>query len=65
MHGGQLIKTMRITREYNQDELAEMIGIGTRTLQRWESKQSEPRWSDVVSVASLLNCDLWGLDAIN
>lgn len=50
MHGGDLIKVARTARGMTQDELATLSGFCRRTLQSWELKQAEPKFSVVVMI---------------
>jgi transcriptional regulator with XRE-family HTH domain len=50
VHGGDLIKVARTARGMTQDELALLSGFGRRTLQSWEQKKAEPKYSVVVMI---------------
>lgn len=50
IHGGDLIKVARTARGMTQDELAVLTGYGRRTLQRWELKIAEPKFSVVAMI---------------
>lgn len=50
VHGGDLIKVARTARGMTQDELAVLSGFCRRTLQSWESRQAEPKFSVVLMI---------------
>ena len=52
---GNKIMSQRKLQKMKQSELADKIGVSTRTLQRWELEEYSPTMSDISKVAQVLN----------
>ena len=52
---GNKIMYQRKLQRMKQAELADKIGVSTRTLQRWELEEYSPTMSDVSKIAQVLN----------
>ena len=52
---GARVRTLREARGLTQDQLAEMIGVDTQTVQRMERAKISPALSRVLAVASALD----------
>lgn len=50
-----MIKENRIKNNYTQEQLAEMLGISTRQLQRIEKNENETRIKTLKNIITLLN----------
>lgn len=50
MHGGHIIRSVRLRIGLTQDEVCLLSNIDRRTYQRWETKKSEPRLGQVMQV---------------
>ena len=50
IRGGQLIKLARQAREMTQEEVADAFGVNTRSIRRWETFESEPKFFTVYSI---------------
>ncbi|NQY65345.1 MAG: helix-turn-helix transcriptional regulator [Alteromonadaceae bacterium] len=48
--GGKLIKLAREARGMTQDEVAFAYGVSLKSIQRWESFKTEPKFNDVVGI---------------
>lgn len=53
-----MIKEMRISKGYSQEELAERSGISVRSIQRIENGESTPRGSTLQLISKALEVDL-------
>ena len=51
---GQSIKKLRRELHISQAELAEKLGISLDTMSRWENGRREPRYSDIIMIAKIL-----------
>ena len=61
MYGSEIIALLRKARRdqgLTQDELAERIGVSLDTLRRWERRQRDPKFSDVVAWAEELGVEI-------
>lgn len=58
---GQNIKKARETKKMSQKKLAEVLGVQTQTVWRWENGAREPGWSTLRSIAIHLNIRLTDL----
>lgn len=54
---GEIIRKYRIKRKYTQEELAELLDISTRQLQRIENGESITKISTLKKVINLLKID--------
>jgi len=50
-----MIKENRIKNNYTQEQLAEMLGISTRQLQRIEKNENETRIKTLKNIITILN----------
>ncbi|MBE0367612.1 helix-turn-helix domain-containing protein [Pseudoalteromonas aurantia] len=48
--GGVILRYARRLRGYTQAESAATYGIEERTLRRWENREFDPKWNDVISL---------------
>lgn len=55
------IATRRIERGYSQDQLAELVGIDRRTIQRIERGERDVRFPDLLLIAHALDTPLTDL----
>ena len=55
---GEKILRMRKARNWNQEELAEQIGVTRQAVSRWESDSAKPDADKVIAL-----CDLFGISA--
>ena len=55
---GEKILNMRKARGWNQEELAERIGVTRQAVSRWESDSAKPDADKIVAI-----CDLFGVSA--
>lgn len=58
MSFGERLRKLRTARGLKQEELAEAMGITRQTFSRWESDLFEPRLSDLLALAKILNVTL-------
>ena len=52
---GDRLRRLRKKMSIKQDELANKIGVVTKTLQRWEYGETEPRADEITKLAAALN----------
>lgn len=55
---GQKLKETRLQAGYTQAKLGELAGVDYKTIAGWEQERHEPRFFDLVSVASVLGLSL-------
>ncbi|MFB7936690.1 helix-turn-helix domain-containing protein [Streptomyces sp. NPDC056049] len=55
---GQRIGDLRRTAGLSQDDLADRIGMERRSIQRYESGERDPRFSELLLVAEALAVDV-------
>lgn len=55
---GDNLKSMLEERNVTQHELARMIGVNTRTLNRYIMKQRIPTIKNIINIAYALDCSL-------
>lgn len=55
---GDNLKSMLAERNITQHELARMIGVNTRTLNRYITKQRIPTIKNIINIAYALDCSL-------
>ena len=55
---GKLIKLERIRNDYSQEQLADAVGISTRSVSLIESGIQHPRFFLVAKIARVLNFDI-------
>ena len=55
---GKLIKIERVRNELSQEELAEKVGVSTRTISLIESSLRHPQFFLVVKISEILNFDV-------
>lgn len=55
---GKLIKIERVRNEFSQEQLAEKVGVSTRTISLIESGIQHPKFFLVVKLAEILNFDI-------
>ena len=58
MNMGEKILNMRKARGWNQEELAERIGVTRQAVSRWESNSAKPDADKIIAL-----CDLFGISA--
>ncbi|CAM3963818.1 helix-turn-helix domain-containing protein [Pseudoalteromonas byunsanensis] len=58
--GGEILRFARQMRGYTQAESAASYGIEERTLRRWENREFDPKWNDVISLVE----DVYLLDIL-
>lgn len=56
------LKQWRGVRNISQEKLAELIGKTNMTISMWETGKAEPKWSDLVKLAQVL--ETGGIDNI-
>ena len=52
---GEQIRERRNFMKLKQDELANSMGVSTKTVQRWESNQQSPRTKELIRLATVLH----------
>lgn len=55
---GERLKSLREDNDYKQKEIADKIGIGLRTYQKYESEEIEPKVSVLSFLAQLYGCTI-------
>lgn len=55
---GKRIADLRRAAELSQDQLADLIGVERRTVQRWENAVTDPRYADLLLIAHALRVHL-------
>lgn len=55
---GKMIKVERVRNDYSQEQLAERVGVSTRTISLIESGLQHPKFFLVVKIAEVLNFDI-------
>jgi transcriptional regulator with XRE-family HTH domain len=55
---GQRLATARRTAGLSQDDVADRIGVERRSIQRYESGERDPRYTDLLLIADALDIDL-------
>jgi len=55
---GKLIKIERIRNDLSQEQLAEKVGVSTRTISLIESGLQHPKFFLVVKISQILNFDV-------
>lgn len=50
---GQNIRRGRLAHGWSQDKLAELVGVESRTVQRWEADESRPRLNHLCRMQQL------------
>ena len=55
---GKTIKIERIKNDYSQEELADKVGVSTRTISLIESGLQHPKFFLVVKISKILNFDI-------
>ncbi len=55
---GKLIKIERIKNDFSQEELADKVGVSTRTISLIESGLQQPKFFLVVKISKILNFDI-------
>ena len=58
MNMGEKILNLRKARGWNQEELAERIGVTRQAVSRWESNSAKPDADKIIAI-----CDLFGISA--
>lgn len=57
MYGSRL-KSLREDNDFRQKEIADKLGIGLRTYQKYESEEIEPKVSALATLAELYDCTI-------
>lgn len=52
---GERLKELRLAKKLKQTELAELLGVTSLTIIRWEAGTTEPRYSDLMKLTEVLN----------
>ena len=52
------IKSFRIEMGITQYQLADLMGVSTKTISRWEAGSREPELSEVARLAGIFNCSM-------
>ncbi|MFF4119900.1 helix-turn-helix transcriptional regulator [Streptomyces sp. NPDC001714] len=55
---GEYIADLRAPLEISQEQLADKTGISRRTIQRIESGEGDPRYSELIRIAAALREDV-------
>ena len=55
---GKNVKIERIRNDYSQEQLAELLGVSTRTISLIENGLQHPKFFLVVKIAKTLNTDI-------
>ncbi|WP_371612863.1 helix-turn-helix transcriptional regulator [Streptomyces clavifer] len=55
---GQRLGAARRTASLSQDQLADRVGVERRTIQRYESGERDPRYTDLLLIAAALDIPL-------
>ena len=58
------LKAMRDAKDLSQADLAELVGVSSRQVGRWETGESEPLASLIPKICRALGCSLdqlWGI----
>ena len=52
------IKQLREGRNYNQNDLAEVLGVDRSAIAKWETGESFPRTDKLPKLAEILGCSI-------
>jgi transcriptional regulator with XRE-family HTH domain len=52
------VALLRKKKGLSQEKLAELLGCSRQTITRWETGSREPRVSDLLKIASVLDCTI-------
>ncbi|WP_327329825.1 helix-turn-helix domain-containing protein [Streptomyces sp. NBC_01201] len=55
---GQRLATARRNAGLSQEQLGNLVGVERRTIQRYESGERDPRFTDLLLIADALGIDL-------
>ena len=58
MKWNKRIKDLRIDHDMTQEKLADILGIDTKTLARYEKGETEPTISTIIQIALLFNSSI-------
>ncbi len=61
MEFGDILKELRVSQNYSQNEVAELSGLTLRTIQRIESNQVKPGLHSIKVIKKALETDLYGI----
>ncbi len=61
MEFGDILKELRVSQNYFQNEVAELSGLTLRTIQRIESNQVKPGLHSIKVIKKALETDLYGI----
>jgi len=50
LHGGFIIKTVRLYRQFSQSEVSFQYGITEKTLRNWEKQRRDPHFGHVQAI---------------
>lgn len=53
---GENLKRIRMNKNLNQNELAEMLGYKQVTISSWENGRTEPSMGDISKISNILEC---------
>ena len=62
---GQNLKDIRIKNKYNQEDIAEQLGVTKQTISNWEKGKRAPDIDYLVQLANIYNVTLDSLIGIN
>ncbi|NEB92468.1 helix-turn-helix domain-containing protein [Streptomyces bauhiniae] len=52
---GHRLAVLRRGADLSQDQLADLVGVERRTIQRWEAAETDPRYADLLLLARALH----------
>ena len=61
MEFGDILKELRVSQNYSQNEVAELSGLTLKTIQRIESNQVKPGLHSIKVIKKALETDLYGI----
>jgi transcriptional regulator with XRE-family HTH domain len=59
---GNMLKYMRITRNFKQDEIAKKINIKSNALSQYETSSRQPTFETIEKIADLCDFDIYFID---
>ena len=62
---GQNLKDMRIRNKYNQEDIAEQLGVTKQTISNWEKGKRTPDIDSLIKLANIYQVTLDSLAASN
>ena len=58
MTTGEKIQTLRKSKNYTQEELAEIMGVSRQSISKWESDVSFPETEKLITLSKIFNCTI-------